>query len=310
MRTLHYCLLLTIFAGFISSCEKDKDTNPQNDTDSPKNTVDSVGDGRSRVKSVSFTNSGTVYTYSLSYNSTGNLQSISEEFKGEEKGYENYYWSETGLQYEFYCCSGVFEKTGNYTRNSDGYVLSGELTESVTNRMFGGTEHVTTNFNCIYDENNQLISVTMDATNTLGSAGNGQVNYVWENGNLVSIENSGWLPGHSNTYHFEYYTDKPEMRDIGLEHFTFSGYEEVNVGLNVGTTPSHRYGFTPGGLPFLSKNLLKKVTSSIDNSSATFENTYEYTYDFDDKGRVVRETVKTTTAIGATGTERNYEYFD
>ncbi len=310
MRNTNFLVAALLLAGIalFAGCDKDdKDINPKNDTDPPKSATDSVGDGKSRVKSMIINNSGNTYTYSFAYDASGYLRSIRPE---EDDGYEEYSWGQNNVQYEFRYHN--FDKAGNFVRNPEGYIISGTLTESVTDRMFGGgTNSTTTNFNCIYDENNQLVTVNMDATNTYGRSGDGQVNYVWENGNLVSIENSGWLPESPEvrvTAYFEYYTDKPEIRDIGVKYFPFTGYEEANLGHNVGGTPAHRYSITLSQLPFLSKNLLKKVTRNYGST----ESTEEFTYDFDSKGRVVREIAVRKVSGFPENPEygRTYEYFD
>lgn len=271
------------------------------DDNSDNSTLEDNFKDRSLVKSITLsinTHMFERYKYSLSYNSTGNLQSIicDRELPYSYTREEHYSWPSDSILVELQADYNEYWSTEKYSRNSNGYVTSGEI---IFQFILPRDEFISTtlhNYNCLYNEKNQLLQIT----GYVNSRDN-HFDYTWKNGNVILINKSNWdlYENESNyLYELEYYTDLKETRDIGIR------FLPINLDYYFWGGQSLRGEIYAENLMFLSKNLLKKHS----NGSTTIE----YFYDFDSSGRVIRQTQAITgyNQQNIQSKEYTYEYFD
>ena len=282
------------------------------DDNSDNSTLEDNFKDRSLIKSINITDIYPMmfevkHKISLSYDASGNLQSIVQEPTNQSSNeimYENYNWTSDSIHVEFYTSLDYRWVTENYSRNSEGYLTSGEMIYDWFDHWTESIYSKTYIYNCNYSNNNRLLKTSVSYTDN-GNLITKQTDYNWRNGNIVSIKKSDYL------YEFEYYTDKKETRDLGLKQLSISRdiYTLFPDDLTRATYHTLRAGVYSGNPMFLSKNLLKKY---FDEYTST---TIEYSYEFDNKGRVTRQ-VQTLTGdnIAFHGLPEKtvyvYEYFD
>jgi hypothetical protein len=297
------CFLVGVLATVsMISCSRDDN--------SDNSTLEDNFKDRSLVKSVTATYTGGYYLYgnhkfSLSYDTSGNLQSIICEPKSgsfPDIEYENYNWSVDIVNVEYYNSWDYRWATENFIRNSEGYVTSGEITNEVYDHWIDDILSSTRPYNCAYNENNLLAQISTTYKES-GVTIPVQIDYTWQNGNIILINKANHL------YELEYYTDKKETRDVGLRYLPVKSTHYLSLPDNPGWTEgfSLRGGLYNHNPMFLSKNLLKKYFDGY--------TTIDYFYDFDSKGRVIRQTqIFTSPPTAGSGhpekTEHIYEYFD
>jgi hypothetical protein len=262
------------------------------------NTKDNNFDNRSLIKSVSytFTDSEGIFTNFLSYDTSGNLQSLTSNNVS-----ENYSWSPNSIEAEYQVSYGnndFSRTTESFVRNSNGYVTSGEITFESYYAITESTRSRTQHYNCVYNGSDQLTQIITSATDDNGNLITEQTDFTWENGNIILINKSNQL------YELEYYADLKETRDVGLRYLSVNSvyYSDLWGYFSLNWYSSLRGGLYYANNPmFLSKNLLKKY---FDGTT-----TIEYFYDFDSKGRVIRQS-----HISSESYLENivilYEYFD
>src|SRR5690606_9123307 len=142
-KTIYLFASILILSSILSCSSDDNRVN---------NTLEDNFKDRSLLKSVRYTFKDSpdfAIKYSLSYDTSGNLQSlVSESNSLVDYYYENYNWSLNNIQIEY---NNTFDdnewRTENFTRNSNGYITSGEINYT------RNTHSITQHYNCAYNEN-------------------------------------------------------------------------------------------------------------------------------------------------------------
>lgn len=284
-----YIVLVTLTS--LISCKDDDNIN---------NGIDANFSNRSLIKSItrnSFTTYNPKHIFLLSYDSNGNLESMtckSLTDESQEIKYENYSWTQDSIKVRYYTSENDDLGTENYSRNTKGYVASGEFSYL----LYWGLR--TQQYDCNYNHKNQLTDIFTSLTHPDENFLTEHTEFTWENDNIVLINKSNYL------IELEYYTDTLEKRDLGLKYLSpNSAYHTMIPGNTFSnyykSLRSDLYGQNP---MFLSKNLLKKYFDGY--------KTIEYTYEFDSKDRVISQTqiTKKTESEIIQKMVFIYEYFD
>jgi hypothetical protein len=299
MRKIFSFLVGVIVTASMISCSSDDNND--------NSTLDDNFKNRSLVKSINTTATYPMmfedkHKISLSYDASGNLQSIVHESTNQSSNeikYENYNWTSNNCQVEYYTSLDNAWSTQNFVRNLKGYVTSGEITNKVFDIWMDDILSSTQPYDCLYNEKNQVTQINTIHKVFLDTIPV-QTKYTWQRGNIIAINKVNHL------YEFEYYTDKKETRDVGLKYLPVTSFHYIS-------TPDHLSGWYYSlraelyaqNPMFLSKNLLKKYFDGY--------TTIEYSYDFDSRGRVIRQTQIFTypeTIRNPDKVESTYKYFD
>src|SRR5690606_32651995 len=148
-KTILFLILILASTSIISCSSDDKKNNHEEDNYNNRSLIKSI----TTISYSQFApNNILKYKFSLSYDASGNLQSIVREPISSNNSiieYENYSWSQDSINIQYHTSETNMQGIENYLRYPNGYVKSGEFTFQYS---YNRTQH----YECVYNQNNRL----------------------------------------------------------------------------------------------------------------------------------------------------------